>query len=556
MTKYKEIIGTDIQTVTTDPTEVTGQVWYNESEGELKTRNQFGGGAWSSGGNLNNPKGQGAAAGIQTATLTFGGIDGDDGSTELAETELYNGSTWTELNDLNIARRFLAGAGTSTSALAFGGNPSPSRAVNESWNGTSWTEVADLNTGRDQVLGGAGTNTAALVAGGQPPTRALAESWNGSAWYEVNDLNTAVTNNAFVGESSSALSYGGSPGSGSVRTTESWNGAVFTESNDMSVDREGAPGGGANNTAALAFGGFPIPISATEEWNAGISVGAWVTGGNLNTARQSTAGNGTQTSTLAYGGNIAPGPRVANTESWNGTSWAEVNDLNSARDNLLGAGADSTSALAFAGESPPGTTDLNESWNGAVWTETADLTNDHTAGGGFGTSTSAIAVGGSSSSTNESWNGSSWTEVGDLNTGRGNHLARAGISNTAGLVSGGGPSPAPIANSEQWNGSAWTEVSDLNIARRQSSGDGTSTSAVAFGGENASNASLANTEVWNGSSWTNDQEMNTARHIVAGSGGSAGATLALAFGGSTGTQTNATEEWHGDGHVTEKISSS
>ena len=191
-----------------------------------------------------------------------------------------------------------------------------------------------------------------------------------------------------------------------------------------------------------------------------------------------------------------------------------------------------------------------------MWTETADLTNDHTAGGGFGTSTSAIAVGGSSSSTNESWNGSSWTEVGDLNTGRGNHLARAGISNTAGLVSGGGPSPAPIANSEQWNGCAWTEVSDLNIARRQSRGDGTSTSAVAFGGENASNASLANTEVWNGSSWTNDQEMNTARHIVAGSGGSAGATLALAFGGSTGTQTNATEEWHGDGHVTEKISSS
>ena len=35
----------------------------------------------------------------------------------------------------------------------------------------------------------------------------------------------------------------------------------------MSVSREGAPGGGANNTAALAFGGFPLPISATEEWN-------------------------------------------------------------------------------------------------------------------------------------------------------------------------------------------------------------------------------------------------------------------------------------------------
>ena len=34
----------------------------------------------------------------------------------------------------------------------------------------------------------------------------------------------------------------------------------------MSVSREGAPGGGANSTTALAFGGFPLPISATEEW--------------------------------------------------------------------------------------------------------------------------------------------------------------------------------------------------------------------------------------------------------------------------------------------------
>ena len=55
MTKYKEIIGTDIEVVTTDPT-VTGQVWYNESEGELKTRNQFVGSAWSIGGSLNTAR--------------------------------------------------------------------------------------------------------------------------------------------------------------------------------------------------------------------------------------------------------------------------------------------------------------------------------------------------------------------------------------------------------------------------------------------------------------------------------------------------------------------
>ena len=74
MTKYKEIIGTDIEVVTSDPT-VTGQVWYNESEGELKTRNQFVGNAWSSSGNMNTARQAMGEAGTQTAALVFGGND-------------------------------------------------------------------------------------------------------------------------------------------------------------------------------------------------------------------------------------------------------------------------------------------------------------------------------------------------------------------------------------------------------------------------------------------------------------------------------------------------
>ena len=193
MATYKEIIGTNIEVVSSDPSNpVTGQVWYNTTTDQLKAQQQFIGNAWSSGGDLNNPKGHGAAAGTQTAALTFGGIDGDDGSTELAETELYNGSTWTELNDLNTARRFLAGGGTSTSAVAFAGNPSPSRTINESWNGTSWTETGDLNTGRRILMGTGSSNTNALAFGGHPQG-AQTESWNGSSWTEVNDLNSSTS---------------------------------------------------------------------------------------------------------------------------------------------------------------------------------------------------------------------------------------------------------------------------------------------------------------------------------------------------------------------------
>ena len=58
--------------------------------------------------------------------------------------------------------------------------------------------------------------------------------------------------------------------------------------------------------------------------------------------------DGTQTSTLAFGGNTGP-PNVAVTESWNGTCFTETGDLNTARSYLGRGGANNTSALAFSG---------------------------------------------------------------------------------------------------------------------------------------------------------------------------------------------------------------
>ena len=165
MTTYKEIIGTDIQSVTSDPTTV-GQVWYNETEGELKTRNSFVGNAWSTGGALNQARISMGGAGTQTAALGFGGST--PVGSNFNNTEQYNGTSWTEVNDMNSGRTQMGDAGTQTSALGFGGNRSP-LALCESWNGSSWTEVNDLNTQR-RSLGGAGeSNTAALAFGGWNP---------------------------------------------------------------------------------------------------------------------------------------------------------------------------------------------------------------------------------------------------------------------------------------------------------------------------------------------------------------------------------------------------
>jgi hypothetical protein len=53
------------------------------------------------------------------------------------------------------------------------------------------------------------------------------------------------------------------------------------------------------------------------------------------------------------------------------------------------------------------------------------------------------------------------------------------------------------------------------------------------------------TEEYDGSTWTSVNSLNTTRNVLGGAGTN---TLALAFGGNTGTAyTAATEEWTGAG---------
>ena len=92
---------------------------------------------------------------------------------------------------------------------------------------------------------------------------------------------------------------------------------------------------------------------------------AWSSSGGLNTARKELAGAGTQTATLAFGGNSGPpSPASTVTEEYNGFSWSEQNDLNTGRRFLAGAGTTSA-GLAFGGRLGPGSsTGETEEYNG------------------------------------------------------------------------------------------------------------------------------------------------------------------------------------------------
>ena len=180
MATYKEIKGTNIEVLSSDPSNpVEGQVWYNSTSNVLKG-SVLAAAAWANGGNMNTARDQLAAAGNSPSSTTL--IFGGDTTPHVANTELYNGSNWTEVNDLNTARRLLSGAGTNTAALAvsgFNGPPgSQNVAATETWNGTNWTEVNNLNTKR-QYAGAAGIQTSALAFGGEgPPALAVTESWS------------------------------------------------------------------------------------------------------------------------------------------------------------------------------------------------------------------------------------------------------------------------------------------------------------------------------------------------------------------------------------------
>ena len=252
---------------------------------------------------------------------------------------------------------------------------------------------------------------------------------------------------------------------------------------------------------------------------------SWSSGGNLNTARRGSAGAGIQTAALSAGGGE---PAVTNTELYDGSSWSEVNDLSTARRLIAGLGLQ-TAALAIGGFAPP-TTGSTEEFDGTNWTAGGSLNTGRYGMAAAGIQTAGIAFGGDTPNVlNESYNGTSWTEVGDLNTG-GTYLGGFGLQTAAIAVKS--------ATVELWNGTSWTEVNDLNTGRSQMGCSGIQTAGLAFGG----NGPSALTESWDGTSWTEVNDLGTARAWLSGST-NAPNTTTLAFGGTTGSDTAATEEW-------------
>ena len=285
----------------------------------------------------------------------------------------------------------------------------------------------------------------------------------------------------------------------------------------------------------------------TRDEDPELNVGAWASGGALNTARYGGSGFGTGADSGIVAGSNEPAPAGNLVEQYNGTSWTEVAEINTGRIISASGFGSVTAGLIMGGVTQPGgsNTGATESWNGSAWTELNDLNEARASYASSSSSpyTSGFIAGGSGSpapAETETWDGTSWTETGDLNTGRFG-VAGAGVSSTSGLAFGGAPNRAI---NESWDGSSWTEVGDLNTAREYLNGAGVQSSALAFAGRTSPPQSFkAQTESWDGSSWTEVADLATTRFQ-----GQSGGVASSAFyaGGEAPGVSSATEEFTAD----------
>jgi len=129
----------------------------------LATTGEYDGTNWTAGTSL--PAGLQDNQGMTGVSQTLGLLAGGEGSpgAAVSTTLEYDGTTWTAGGNLATAVYGNAAAGIQTAALSFGGNSD--KTATEGYDGTSWSSRPSLSTGRIR-LGGAGTQTLAIAIGG------------------------------------------------------------------------------------------------------------------------------------------------------------------------------------------------------------------------------------------------------------------------------------------------------------------------------------------------------------------------------------------------------
>jgi len=146
----------------------------------------------------------------------------------------------------------------------------------------------------------------------------------------------------------------------------------------------------------------------------------------------------------------------------------------------------------------------------------------------------------------EKYDGTSWTETGDLSTTR-QDPPTVGTTSAALAIGGSDDGDDGIVDVEEFNGTSWSEATgNINASRIKAAASGITTAALLFAGYNgAATATLASTETYDGTSWTEVADLATGRNYIL-AGQASPNTASIAFGGqipSSSSLSTGTEEW-------------
>ena len=287
-----------------------------------------------------------------------------------------------------------------------------------------------------------------------------------------------------------------------------------------------------------------------------VQIKAFSSGGSTPTNFVFAGGVGGHTDTLGFGG-VGPSPQPAHnlTIEYSGFTWRAQPNLNTSRRAGYAFGT-STSAVYAGGDYAPGSPTITlqtEEYNGSSWTTGNNISEQGSFGAASGTLTAGLAYGGynaaqtAASTRTVSYDGTDWTAMptpgADTNVS-GNFTMGGGGTQTAAIFSGGSPySGTRGTSTETFDGSSWTSQNNMNTGRGGQGLLGTQTNALYAGGRGPSPSRTGATEEWDSSTWTTSSAtMSSARNAsITSKGGST--TTAVIGAGSTGSNTNATEEY-------------
>lgn len=316
MTTFKEIRGNLIKSTSTDPANPQdGQIWYNSTSQVLKGEEFLE--AWSSGGTMNDGRGQVSGLGTQTAGLAAGT---QSTPPPQSATEAYDGTTWTTVNSLNDGRADLNMFGIQTAGIAAAGDDFPASPrgtlATESWDGTNWTSVNNTVNGSFENHAACGIQTAGFIVGGRttptnPSTTSATQDWDGTNWTSGVSYPANIQGSFVFGTQTACISASGSP-----------SGPDFTGD-------------------SYSFDGS-----------------TWTSITAVNTTRAYGGNSGIQTSGLIFGGagpTVPPTARVT-TESWDGSTWSNKPDMANSRTSFAD-GTNGSSSSTFAAGTTPGATE-------------------------------------------------------------------------------------------------------------------------------------------------------------------------------------------------------